>query len=287
MMPVASGSRGRLSLRRLVRSLFHPAPVLHPRRGAQGSGSVGGRCKQDELSDAHPIVHGVPRGSTPPTKGESGVGSLLDTSLRMKRSKKETRITFGAASFVVAAIGCVDSTGGSSGEVEGSRIAEETADLKEAVENRDGRDVDELKTSVEETKEKLASLREQLARAHEGLSDEIMKERRELQAAMRQQMEQVKRKLAEAENAARRYNRLNDEAIELLAETAPPNVKAEVEVRLRELPSRVNIDSTTRVEEIEYETNQLQPKADETPPEDRAAKASEGRSESEDGASTP
>jgi len=141
---------------------------------------------------------------------------------------------------------------------EDSPIAEATEELKEAAEDRDRGDVEDLREEFKEAKTKLASLREQIARADEGVTEEMMEARRELKEVMRQEMKHVRKEIAEAEAAARAYNALNDEAAALLDETAPPRVNAEVEVRLRELPAQAGIESSKKVERIEYETNRVE-----------------------------
>ncbi|NJK88505.1 MAG: hypothetical protein HC923_03300 [Myxococcales bacterium] len=74
---------------------------------------------------------------------------------------------------------------------------------------------------------------------------------------MRAQMEVVQEKLAEARQAAQEYNRLNDQATQLLAQTVPPNVKAEVEVQLNHFPQRIDIETRQETRTIEVETTQL------------------------------
>lgn len=170
---------------------------------------------------------------------------------------EKIRFTLAPAAVALAVMACQGSDEPERDDYDDSPIAEATEDLREAAEDRDEGDAEELRASFEDTKKKLAKLRERMARADQGVTEEVMEERRELKEAMRTQMEDVREQIAEAEAAARAYNQLNDEAAKLLEETAPPNVEAQVEVRLRELPSKIDVSAKKQVERIEYETNVL------------------------------
>jgi DNA repair exonuclease SbcCD ATPase subunit len=166
------------------------------------------------------------------------------------------KLTFplaGALSVIV--LGC---EGASPGEDEAmSPVAEETRDLEEALEDPAPDQLESLEQSVEKTTQKLARLEEQMARTKTGISDEVLEERDELKAAMREQQTRVREKIQEAARAAQRYNELNDRATRLLERTAPPEIEAEVAVTIAKFPAKIDLEASAEDRVIELERNEI------------------------------
>ena len=134
-------------------------------------------------------------------------------------------------------------------------MAEEAEDLEEAMKADNEARLEDLRASVDDSKSKLARLQEKMARAKSGATEEVLEEREDLREAMRAQMNAVQRQIRQSVKAAREYNEMNDQATKLLQESAPPNVRAKVEVDVETMPPKIDVGANEHEATIRYETN--------------------------------
>lgn len=111
----------------------------------------------------------------------------------------------------------------------GSSIESETRDLAEA-QNNTANVAKDLEARLQEAKAEVVELEKKLALAREGVTDDVMKERSELESALQNQREQVQREVSEARREAQVLNKDQDRAMQQLQQTQPP---AQVDTRLK------------------------------------------------------
>lgn len=99
-----------------------------------------------------------------------------------------------------------------------SELENEIQDVREARE-RSGQVVQQLESEIEATRERLQELERRLALAREGITEEVIKERKELQSALEDKSEKVNRKAAQAEEESSELGAVSDEAVRQLDAT--------------------------------------------------------------------
>lgn len=111
-------------------------------------------------------------------------------------------------------------------------IEAETRDLAEA-RNDTANVVQDLEKRLETAKAEVVELEQKLALAREGITDEVLKERAELENALNAQRQEVQKDVNEARRESEVLNKNRDQALQLLRETQPPahfDTRVETEV---------------------------------------------------------
>lgn len=110
----------------------------------------------------------------------------------------------------------------------GSHVEAETRDLAEA-QNNTGNVAKDLEAQLQKAKADVIELEKKLALAREGVTDEVLQERSELQGALESQRREVQEEVNEARREAQVLNKDMDKAMQQLKQTQPP---AQVDARL-------------------------------------------------------
>jgi hypothetical protein len=106
---------------------------------------------------------------------------------------------------------------------QGSKIEAETRDLTEA-QNNTGNVARDLEARLQKAKAEVVDLEKKLAMARAGVTEDVMKERSELDQALKSQRGEVQEKVNEARQEAQVLNKDTDRAMQQLQKTAPPQV---------------------------------------------------------------
>lgn len=112
---------------------------------------------------------------------------------------------------VALAFGCDDQT----------EVQRQTRDLQEAQKNVP-QVTKELEVQLEEAKASVAQLEQKLALARQGLTDDVLENQKELQAALKEQEQSVQSELGEAKREAQVHARDTEAALQTLGQTARP-----------------------------------------------------------------
>lgn len=102
----------------------------------------------------------------------------------------------------------------------GSNIESQTRDLAEA-QNNTGNVAKDLEARLQEAKAEVIELEKKLALAREGITDDVLKERTELQGALDSQRKEVQEEVNEARREAQILNKETDRATQQLKQTQP------------------------------------------------------------------
>lgn len=112
-----------------------------------------------------------------------------------------------------------------------SEVQEETQELREAQKNV-GEVTSQLQADLERAKAEVVRLEEKLAMARQGITDDVMAERKDLQQSLKEQQRDVQGEIKEAKQEAALHNRDTEQAAQQLEETQPPaRVEAEVSTK--------------------------------------------------------
>lgn len=112
---------------------------------------------------------------------------------------------------------------------QGSKIESETRDLAEAQKNT-GDVAKDLEARLQKAKAEVVELEKKLALAREGITDEVMQERAEVEGAIDSRRREVQKEIQEARRESQVLNKDMDRATQQLQQTQPP---AQVDTRLK------------------------------------------------------
>ncbi len=111
-------------------------------------------------------------------------------------------------------------------------------DLQEARENSP-EVAQDLEQELEQAKAEVLRLEKKLALARQGVTDEVIEERAELQQALAEERQEVREEIGEAQEEAQQHNATANQARRALTETQPPaRVEAEVSSDSAVVPAR-------------------------------------------------
>ena len=127
-----------------------------------------------------------------------------------------------------------------------SEVKRQMEDLQEA-KQRAPEVANDLQKQVEQEKGKLAQLEEDLVLARQGVTREVIEERKELKAALERQGKQVNEEVVEAEQASRTHSKEAEQASQRLQETEQPGtvetkVRTETQVQPNEQKQEVSTE---------------------------------------------
>lgn len=139
----------------------------------------------------------------------------------------------GSVALCIAALACDRRT----------EVQQDSEDLNEA--KRDvARVTQQLENELAEAKAEVARLEEKLVMARQGVTDEVLEERKELQESLQEQQRRVQGEINEAKREAQTLNRDTDVAAEQLEGTR--------------VPERVETKVTTETEVVEGQPARVQ-----------------------------
>lgn len=152
------------------------------------------------------------------------------------------------------AIGCERDDEGSETEVSGA-----VEDLREARRAVPG-EVREIEEDLTEARARVAHLEEQLALARRGVTDDVRREQRELQAELNEQETEISRDVREAQRRASQHNREAELAQRELAQgEQPTEVEGYVESGARVSTDQPTVQTRRTEQQIEVERTEVQP----------------------------
>jgi chromosome segregation ATPase len=130
-------------------------------------------------------------------------------------------------------------------------VQQEAQELREAQGNV-GNVTAELQADLDKAKAEVVRLEEKLAMARQGVTDEVLSERKELQDSLKEQEREVAGEVEEAKREALKHNEDSEQASRELEKTAPParvEAKVTTETEVREGQARP-VETTERQEII-------------------------------------
>jgi chromosome segregation ATPase len=130
-------------------------------------------------------------------------------------------------------------------------VQQEAQELREA-QNRVGNVTAELQADLDRAKAEVVRLEEKLAMARQGITDEVLSERKELQESLKEQEREVTGEVQEAKREAQKHNEDSAQAARELEKTAPPaKVEAKVSTETQVVErTRTPVQTTERQELI-------------------------------------
>lgn len=130
-------------------------------------------------------------------------------------------------------------------------VQQEAQDLREA-QGQVGNVTAELQEDLEKAKAEVVRLEEKLALARQGVTDEVLSERRELEKSLKEQEREVEGEIQEAKREAQKHNQDSVQAARELEKTAPPaRVEAKVSTETQVVErQRTPVQTTERQELI-------------------------------------
>jgi hypothetical protein len=130
-------------------------------------------------------------------------------------------------------------------------VQQEAQDLREA-KSKVGNVTAELQADLDKAKAEVVRLEEKLAMARQGVTDEVLSERKELQESLKEQEQKVKGDVQEAKREAQQHNQDTEQAARELEKTAPPaRVEAKVSTETQVVErQRTPVQTTERQELI-------------------------------------
>lgn len=130
-----------------------------------------------------------------------------------------------------------------------TEVETQARDLREA-QNRSPQVVKELETDLAKAKEEVVRLEQKLVLARQGITDEVVAERKELEESLKDQERRVQTEISEAKREAEQHNVDTVKAQQALQETNPPEVAAEVNTETHVKPSATPPAQTTERQEL-------------------------------------
>jgi hypothetical protein len=130
-------------------------------------------------------------------------------------------------------------------------VQQEAQELREA-KNKVGNVTAELQADLDRAKADVVRLEEKLAMARQGITDEVLAERKDLQDSLKEQERDVKGEVQEAKREAEQHNQDSVQAARELEKTAPPaRVEAKVSTETQVVErQRTPVQTTERQELI-------------------------------------
>jgi hypothetical protein len=146
-----------------------------------------------------------------------------------------------------------------------SRVEHEIDDLKKAQQDSP-KVAKELEEELAEAKAEVVRLEEKLALARQGVTTDVLEERKELKDALNSQTRDVKEEINEAQRAANEHNVESQVAQEQLKRAQPTeHVKAQVHTETQVTPAKTEVELKSEETSIPVQTNRVVERTTETP----------------------
>lgn len=131
-----------------------------------------------------------------------------------------------------------------------SNVEQETRELREA-QNQSPEVTKQIQTDLDKAKAEVVRLEKKLALARQGITDDVIRERQDVERALQEQERRVQGQVNEAKREAERNNRDIANATQPLEQTRPPAaVTAEVQSRSSVQPSPPATVGTVERQEV-------------------------------------
>lgn len=131
-------------------------------------------------------------------------------------------------------------------------IRSEVEDLKEARQET-GQVVQDLQQQLQEAKAQVARLEERLTLARQGVTDEVLEERQDLQEAVKNEQADLRQNVNEIQKEAQQQNAAASAAERQLEQTQPAEVETRVNTETQVTRQPSDVDVATERETIEVE----------------------------------
>jgi TolA-binding protein len=148
-----------------------------------------------------------------------------------------------AAILTAVALGLACQSGGK------SDVAQQEKELREA-QSHSPQVVKDLEGQLTKAKAEVAQLEQKLALARQGVTDDVLKERKDLQQSLQNQERRVQGDINQAQREAAQHNQDSAKAAQALQETQPPQVQAKVNTETRVTPAPAAPPPTNEREEV-------------------------------------
>lgn len=146
----------------------------------------------------------------------------------------------------------------------GQDVNKEVEDLKRA-QAESPKVASDLQRELDQKKAEVVKLEEKVALAKQGVTDDVEKEKNDLQHAMKREEEQVREKVQEAQGAAREQTSQSEAAARQLEQTEhAKRVRAEVKTETHEVPAQAETEVRTESKRIPVETTRVEQRTVET-----------------------
>lgn len=160
-----------------------------------------------------------------------------------------------ALAVVLSLVGC-DQRGDVDKQIEDLKKAEQESPQK----------AQELNKELNEAKQNVVRLEEKHALAKQGVTDDVIKEKAELQKALGKEEQEVKKEVSEAQGKAHEHNTdVNAAQAELQKVQSAQQVKARVSTETQVVPNQNQMQVETRQQQIPIEQKQLVERKNEQP----------------------
>jgi LAS superfamily LD-carboxypeptidase LdcB len=135
-------------------------------------------------------------------------------------------------------------------KTEGSDVQQQTRELREA-QNNSPKVAKDLEADLEKAKAEVVLLEKKLALARQGITDDVIAERKDLEQSLRAQDQKVRSEIDKAKRASEANSQDTAKAAQQLEQTKmPARVEAEVQSRSNVVPSATKVETTERQELI-------------------------------------
>lgn len=130
-----------------------------------------------------------------------------------------------------------------------SDVEEEAKDLR-AAQSHSPEVAKDLEGQLAKAKAEVVRLEQKLALARQGVTDDVLKERKDLQQSLQQQQRRVQEDINQAKREAAQHNEDMTKAAQALQETQPAQVQAKVNTETHVTPAPAAPATTTEREEV-------------------------------------
>jgi phage-related tail protein len=132
---------------------------------------------------------------------------------------------------------------------EKSDVEQQTKELREA-QSRSPEVAKNLEADLAKAKAEVVRLEQKLALARQGVTDDVLNERKDLEQSLQNQERHVQSEINEAKREAAQHNQDTLKATQALQGTQPPQVRAEVKTETRVTPAPAPSVQTTERQEL-------------------------------------
>jgi hypothetical protein len=130
-----------------------------------------------------------------------------------------------------------------------SDVQQQAKDLREA-QSRSPEVAKELEGQLAKAKAEVVRLEQKLALARQGVTDDVLEARKDLQQSLQEQERRVQGDIEQAKREAAQHNEDTSKAAQALQQTQPPQVQAKVNTETEVTPAPVAPPATAEREEV-------------------------------------
>jgi chromosome segregation ATPase len=139
----------------------------------------------------------------------------------------------------------------------GSDVNKEVEDLKQA-QQESPKVAGDLQRELDDKKAEVAQLQEKVALAKQGVTDDVVKEKNDVKEAMKNEAQEVREEIAEAQGAAKAHTDQSENAARQLEQTEnAQRVKAQVKTETTVVPSETKTEVRTEQHQVPVENSRV------------------------------